>query len=378
MQSTKHIQQVMEPIFVPPENNVWMSRAVLMQQRSVKVDIVAEKGLVWVKVIARNAKALRHDMAGLEGEMDEDFQSDDSSEEDEEGGTLVADDAFEQLPIFKKAKEYLRSAEAHHVHFRAPKVVFAFMRLYKDQQDMFVERIMDRLRELGIVVYTGGNQDLRSTYIAELGSEHLLSDLTTSSLNLDVSTVLALLSEMAHAPCPPDQVEGEALRLQAEREREAPVLPVLKQLLKGKALYMVQSAFDRLRDIVQVVAGPREQARFRYLFRLDDDNPFDTSLWTLIDEELQINVLPDAVSDRFRQLLEPPPRKGKLNNGRKIRSKFSEFHAIIFGSGDTYRMTTITAIQWMKTALEDAGLTGIAIVSHEPRSLAEQKMHRYR
>ncbi|CDH60845.1 hypothetical protein RO3G_07583 [Lichtheimia corymbifera JMRC:FSU:9682] len=364
----------------PPDQKEWMPRAELMRNKTVKVDLVAESGLVWIKVIARNAKGLRFDMAGLEfddSDMFEEEDDDDDEELEEAMGSLHAgNEGFDQLPIFKKAQDYLASAQAHQIHFRTPIVIFAFMRL--QETDEFVGRILDHLRSMGIVVYTaGGESNLQTACQVALGEPVPLKSLTTSKLNLDVSTVLAVLSEMAHAPCQPDQVEGEALQIQARREMTSPELPVLKNLLVDKELYMVQSAFNRLENIVKVVGGPREQARFHYLFRnhLSIDQKYDPELWTQLPP-LSVHVIPDNTSDRFKQLLEPPSRKGKLNNGRKIRSRFSEFHAIIFGSGDAYRMTTITAIQWMDTALDDAGLTGTAIIAHEPRSLAEQKMKR--
>ncbi|ORY91396.1 hypothetical protein BCR43DRAFT_446537 [Syncephalastrum racemosum] len=345
-----------------------MSRAALMRNRSVKVDLVAEQGLAWIKVIARNAKALRHDMAGLEFGEDSDNEGglvydDDDKEEEDDDGELTAEDAFDQLPIFKKARDYLRSAEAHQVHFRAPRVVFAFKRLHPKETEN-VNQILDRLRDMGIVVYIQGRGTLLDAYGGPLAPEQ--GCLSTQKVNLDVSTVLALISEMSHHPCRPDQVEGEALQLQAEREATSAVLPVLHGLLHDKSLFMVQTAYDRLTKIVQVVGGDREKMRFRYLFERQGDSH---GL-----EKYHISVVPDAPSERFRRLLEPPPQKEKLNNGRKIRSRFSEFHAVIFGTGDTNRMTTVTAIQWMQTALTDAGLTGVAILCHEPRSLSEQKM----
>ncbi|KAG0178195.1 hypothetical protein DFQ28_004863, partial [Apophysomyces sp. BC1034] len=357
-----HIEEIMRPVGVPPSSGMWMTRAMMMRQRNIKVDLVANQGLVWIKVIARNAKALRHDLAGFEVEESE--EEEDESEDESDFAT--SGDGFEQLPIFKKAREYLRCAQAHQVHFRTPVVVFAFMRIRRNE-DVFVQRIMDRLEEMGVVVNLQG-EDLRSSYYHLADS----TDLTTNRLNLDVSSVLALISEMSHHVCRPDQVMGEPLQIQAAREAEAPALPMLRQIFHNKQLCIVQSAFDRLESIVNIVGGPNEKARFAYLFR-KEDMAFDQTLWTTMPS-MEIQVIPDATSERFRQLLDPPAQRAKLNNGRKISSRFSAFHAVIFGSGDQYQMTTVTAIQWMYTALTDAGVTGVAVVCHEPRSLAEQKM----
>ncbi|KAI7857723.1 hypothetical protein BDC45DRAFT_20683 [Circinella umbellata] len=389
---TRQMNEIMELKSVPPkEQEGWVPRATLMRRRqTVKVDLVSEQGRVWVKVIARNAKGLRFDMAGLEhfddDEDDEEFMESDSDEEELQQqpkgeGIISGEDPFDDLPIFKKAKQYLRSASQHQVHFQTPIVIFAFMRLQPEGQDEYVERILQRLRDLGIVVHVGSTGLLDSYYATHPHPQDEYQ-ITTSSLNLDVSTALALISEMSHHPCLPDQVLGEALQIQARREQEAPALPILVSIIRDKQLFMVQSAYNRLLQIVNVVGGTKEKARFRQLFNQEE---YEASFWTSIMEQeqgknknllssLKIQVLPDKPSERFRGLLEPPVQKNVLNNGRKIRSRFSEFHAVIFGSGDSYRMTTITAIQWMQQALLDASLASTAIVSHEPRSLSEQKM----
>ncbi|KAI8364043.1 hypothetical protein EDC96DRAFT_511714 [Choanephora cucurbitarum] len=347
----------------PLDNTKWMPRAAMIKHHHVKVDIVSENGLVWIKVIARNAKAFRHEVMG--------FEWDSSSESEDEDDTRASANDFDNLPIFKKARDYLRTAKAHHVQFQTPIVVFAFMRI---QPDIFVQKIMDRLTEMGIVVHLQPGE-LRASYLPYLHVDDI-DHIATSSLNIDVSSALAILSELSHRVCPADQVSAMPLKIQAEREAKVPCLPQIVPYVSHRRLCMIQSAFERLQEIVEVVGGPNEKARFQYLFRhhFGLDLSFDPDLWTILPS-LSIDIIPDASSEAFSKLLEPPADfRSKLNNGRKIRTRFSEFHAKIFGSGDHYQMTTLTAIQWMETALRDAGLQGQFLVSHEPRSLAERKM----
>ncbi|KAL9556093.1 hypothetical protein PS6_002497 [Mucor atramentarius] len=373
--------EVMRLVSAPAENNnQWMSRAAMIRNHSVKVDIVTGNGLVWIKVIARNAKAFRHELMGLEWDdssssSDEDEDDEDSYDNDCKQSSLASSGDFDSLPIFKKAREYLKTAQAHHVQFHTPIVVFAFMRI-RPEEDMFVQRIMDRLTEIGIVVYMQDpNNTLQSSYLPLLKNVGDLDHLTTPSINLDVSSVLAILSELSHHVCLPEQVSAIPIQVQAEREALVPALPQILPYITGKKLFIIQTAYDRLEDIVHVVGGPNETARFNYLFRkhLGLDLEFDQDLWTVLPS-LSVEIIPDASSEAFVKLLDPPSQKSKLNNGRKIRTRFSDFHAKIFGSGDHYKMTTLTSIQWMETALKDAGMQGVLLVSHEPRSLAEKKM----
>lgn len=370
----KRRNEVMRLFSVPAMNNVWMSRAAMIKNKSVKVDIVAESGLVWVKVIARNAKAFRHELMGLEWE--DDSSSDEDSDE-EEGGPAAATGDFDSLPIFKKAREYLKTAQAHHVQFRSPIVVFAFMRI-QPEEDVFVQRIMDKLTEIGIVVHLQGSPShtLQSSYLPLLKNVGDLDHITTSSLNMDVSSILAIISELSHHVCLPKEVSAIPLQVQAEREAQFPALPQILPYITGKKLFIIRSAYDRVEDIVNVVGGPNEKARFQYLFRKHlglQDLEFDHKLWTILPS-LFVELMDDKSSESFTKLLDPPLQKSKLNNGRKIRTRFLESHAKLFGSGDYYKMTTMTAIQWMETALKDAGLQGSFLVCHEPRSLAEKKM----
>lgn len=368
----KRKNKVMSQMSAPlAEKSTWMNRAAMTRNRSAKVDIIAENGLVWIKVIARNAKAFRHELMGLEWNDDSDTESE-SESDSEQVNSVEAD--FDSLPIFKKAREYLKTAQAHHVQFHTPIVVFAFMRISPDE-DIFVQRIMNKLTEIGIIVHLQQPSSIHSTYMPLLKDIDDIDHISTRSINLDVSSSLAILSELSHHVCLPDQVSAMPLKIQAERELKVPALPQIIPYVTGKKLYMIQSAYDRLEEIVNVVGGPNEKARFEYLFRKDDDIPFDPVLWTCLPS-LSVQIMPDASSESVSRLLDPPfQNKSKLNNGRKIRTKFSDFHARIFGSGDHYKMTTLSAIQWMETALKDAGVQGTFIVSHEPRSLAEKKMN---
>lgn len=332
----------------------------------VKVDVVAENGLVWIRVNARNAKGLRHDIAGLEE------SSSGSSEEDEHEGAIGGDN----LPLFRKAKALMASAERHLVHFQKPMVVYAFMRISTGDDPYVDEQIIDKLPNLGIVVYVKSDKALSEVYRQALNNSHQEIQVITDKLNLDVSTVMAVISEMVHRKgITPSMVRGDALELQATHEMSHPLLPELATILDKKQLFVTQAAMDKLNTIVPVVGGPKEIARFEYM--LGKNNKVD--LWINYPADtsyLRLTIMEDKPTARFLELLQPPSGKPykRINNGRRIRSKFNAFHVNVFGTGDHNRMTTVTSISWMRRALADAGLLGVAIVEHEPRSLAEQKM----
>ncbi|KAI8062395.1 hypothetical protein BC940DRAFT_119934 [Gongronella butleri] len=413
MMQVSPLTELMRSVGVPPKDGSWIGQAAMLRQHSVKVDLVAEHERVWIKIIARNAKAFRHEMAGLElwGDDDSDKENDetgllgddddsssnsDSSDNEEDGhrhGLRAAKTpSMEDLPIFKRARHYLRAAHAHRVHFKEPIVMFAFLRIRRDE-DPFVQRIMPKLEEMGICVYMQGDPGgIQGAYKAPIQRIFPLDDTrsTTPHLNLDVSTVLAMISELSHHVCSPDHIQGEPLKNQAIAEASAPVLAPLARILQGKKLFMTQCAFERLRDIMSLVAGPRERQRYQQLFPNPGQKIYNTTdtrdapikglddnddMWTRLGHPPTITIIPNDPTPRFLGLLEGAGNSKYVNSGRKIRTRFTDYHATIFGTGDKLQMTTVTAIQWMDHALTKAGITDTLLVVHDARSLAEEKMN---
>ena len=65
--------------------------------------------------------------------------------------------------------------------------------------------------------------------------DSLRVDLSETTVNLDVSTLIAWVSEITHR-CPRDHLENKFLNQQAHDEMRAPVLPVLMEVTKGESI----------------------------------------------------------------------------------------------------------------------------------------------
>ncbi|RUP43491.1 hypothetical protein BC936DRAFT_137089 [Jimgerdemannia flammicorona] len=363
---------------------------------SVKVDVIADGGMRWYKVNARNVRALRHDLAGFEdsdsepSDSDSDFGSNSVSTLGAPDSDLVDTFSLAGLPVLQQARNFLAAAQQHEVHFRVPAITFRFSGISRNEDAFVDEHIIHRLESMGIRV------QMRHEFTApDPSSPTSATSNLTPSLNLDLTTLIALVSQLSHTrnPQPTLFSDRESLRTQAAQELIRPILPSFHALFHNRTLYTTESARQKLMSVVAIVGGPQERRRAEFLFRASESGPAftqqDRDLWLLYPPPLpRVEVMPDAPSDRFRDLLlrRTNPRPAGSNRPshptsansqtppRAIRAKFNAFHFDVFGTGDAKRMTTVTAITWIGRSLSDAGVTGVAIATHEPRSLAEQKM----
>ena len=78
--------------------------------------------------------------------------------------------------------------------------------------------------------------------------------------NLDVSTLLSLVSNLTNG-CGTFKYSSKVLNDHAIQEKENPVLPVLKMFLKEKKLIACETAISSFNEIVKIIAGPEEKKR---------------------------------------------------------------------------------------------------------------------
>ncbi|KAJ9598471.1 hypothetical protein L9F63_010867 [Diploptera punctata] len=293
--------------------------------KRICVDIVSQDGQCWVKVIARNPKALSQLSTG-EGE-------------------------FGQRSILDHAREYLECACQHPHHFRKPKVgdtsvVFEFA--------CGIEKLLaDRLETLGITV-CGDRLDIIESLSpepqGESDDEDSYTSMTTNSqfedlggsehkLNLDVTAMLAYVSNLTNGGNY-FEFKEPILTQQAEWERARPVKPTLDKLFKGKCLVCCESAMKDFKSIVSTLGGPDEVRRANELISC-------------------ITVVPNMISERAQR---------KLRLGGKIKQR----SMIVFSTGDAMRAVTVTANEGFVRAARNQGVE-FAVFIHESRALTEGK-----
>lgn len=110
--------------------------------------------------------------------------------------------------------------------------------------------------------------DLQSMNTSALSTEIKL-------LNLDVSTLLAYVTNMANGHSHYAYREP-LLTQQAEMEKKRPIQPILENLFRDKELIVCRTAYDNFMSIIDVIGGPQETQRAHELLkktRIVDDIP---------------------------------------------------------------------------------------------------------
>ncbi|XP_061185667.1 UPF0415 protein C7orf25 homolog [Saccostrea echinata] len=358
------------------------------------VDVVANQGHTWVKVIARKAQALHLIWAGR--------------------------GQFGERDLVRQAKDYLRCAAHHPVNFQKPKVHFAFYNQVTIQMAACLEKLGvsvsgDRVpvdegtaNQINMACLSSDedsedepcpdndisgdddsdvNQDDFSSHTEgrfegdrfSIGpSADLNCDITTSTsrlskndtlfsemnlidslisclprfdclthcakgndsekVNLDITTLITLVSSVTHGGCQFEFPE-KILAQQATEERQEPVLPKLRTFLQGKTMYVCRTALEDFQSILDTLGGQKEKERAKELLS-------------------RVTIVDDDPSDRTTQM----PYSLKI----KERSK------VIFGTGDKLQAVTVTANSSFVRAAQHQGVS-YAVHLHPSRALTEEK-----
>ncbi len=234
------------------------------QNNVLTIDVVYDYGYTWMKVIARSPQALH---LKVFCEYNED--------------------------IIKQAEQYRATAEFNMCNYKTPKVLFNFTNgitqdLYNKLEKLVflngpivpVDEVLAEKLRIQQENDLSSSEEVEEEIETELGEEvddgdekiDLDLDLKKLNLenkpygnltkvNLDVSTMLALISDMSNGNYN-YEFDKEYLNQQADWERRSNLVPVIEEFLKGKELFMCQTAYDSLVNIVYTVGGKNERIRF--------------------------------------------------------------------------------------------------------------------
>uniref|UniRef100_A0A0C9RRS7 CG025_1 protein n=1 Tax=Fopius arisanus TaxID=64838 RepID=A0A0C9RRS7_9HYME len=221
--SSKNPAEVLKPFKFPDS------------ETRLTIDIICDGGATWIKVIARNARAL----------------------------TLISlgNGGYGQKSILDHAKSHLKCATLHPHHYKPPNIIFYFAygietTLYSQLEKLGVF-IEGDLIEREDICPGGGTREnpeagassapksenarTKNLIVASSPSPQFeispllqpaVSSTVTVSLNLDVSTLLAYVSNMTNGHAKFRYLE-DLLTLQAEWERSRPLKPFLHKLFHG-------------------------------------------------------------------------------------------------------------------------------------------------
>lgn len=344
----------------------------------IVVDVVADEGRKWIKVIMRNPKALHL--------------------------AFVTRGRGASKPLDEVGEDFLMCAEQNQVFYSSPKVEFWFRNgvsegLAKCLEDSGVlvkgTRIPDD--ELGLPDYSvpdtdtdTDSEDCSTEDYSEESEDDSCSDINFSDsrtiensldlkecssptrniskgsdessasydanchcennsirssnkeveiVNLDVTAMIAYVSATSngHANL---RFQDKFLSEQAEWERKNPVKEVLNTYFEGREMMACQEAVDHFTEIVRIIGGEGEKIRAKELVS-------------------RLTIVPGQ--DTFQE---------KVKLGGKVRL----LSRIIFGTSEAHRAVTVTSNRHFVRSVENQGIRP-AVFFHEPRALTEQKQN---
>lgn len=333
LQSTSQAVAVLQPFNVVNEG----------RERKVTVDIVADQGLRWIKVVARNPKSL-------------DQNSDGAGQ-------------FGQRTLMDQVREFVRGSRQNRKLFQVPLVNFIFRHGVSDVLARQLERKGVRVTgtilprdpsdsRVGTVeesdsdsseseedddeesVETGSSSGDELS-LASNSARALSSDagFNPNTLNLDITAMIAYVSALTngHAHY---KFKEKILTEQAKWERARPARVHLDQIFGDKSLICCQSAMTDFQTIIGTLGGPGERARTQTFLA-------------------RVSIVPDQMTDRVKVL--------------DVSGKIKERSQAIFGTGDRLRVATVSANSGFVRAAKGQGVD-LAVILHESRALTEDKM----
>ncbi|CAP24191.1 Protein CBG02301 [Caenorhabditis briggsae] len=163
-----------------------------------------------------------------------------------------------------------------------------------------------------------------------------------STINLDISAVMLLVSNMCEPPGAEFRFKEEMINKHVQSERHTPAKAGLLEKLKGNRLIMSRMAIERVSEIVNTVGGPNERARFVELMKT-------------------VESIPDQESDEVG-------RVAKLSDIKGISSITKR----VFSCAEMTNTTTVTANHKFLTHAKAKNIF-FNVIEIPPRPLTEQK-----
>ena len=267
--------------------------------KGVIVDVVADMGLLWIKIVTIGERKLLFDIAkeGWDEIWDEsDSEASNDTEtapnpsrlngsgvSDSTAGSVQTNQTDSGLPLVKMVKDIVSVTRTTKIRYRHPELLVYFPNFEENKLSAPVAKVIAMLRATGATIHCGtGDIELanlpslpqQNSDSFELMLPRTLPDLTPV-LNIDCTILLALISDLSHLHLDEHDAHNEPLKRQLAGERARPLLPeILYPALAGRKLITSDLAAQRMWEIVNTLGTPGEKARADILFQ---QGPFASS-----------------------------------------------------------------------------------------------------
>ncbi|THY00975.1 hypothetical protein D6D01_10390 [Aureobasidium pullulans] len=339
------------------------------KQNSALVDVVAGDGLSWIKVSLLTNNRLLFDKAKLgweDGSSSEEEEEDEVGEEQGKKEDQLENGGDEDdVPLVKMTKDLVRAAKEVKIRTRSPKITLVLPKIKEGEVDA-IDKILDQLRKLGVQLITSSSAFFPIDF--EKVMPHLLTDpfeAFTSTLNIDCTILLALVSDFSHCSVEAEPWFHRALKRQVEIEDEENLLPnLLYPALADRELVCTDEAAKRMREIVDTIGTEGEKERTKWFMGDIDAIPEDvrgklTQLSRFpVPESLRLPIktqTPDSISEPTTTTTSPnsTPSTSLPPSASKVSSQLTSINQSVFLHGWSQNITTITSNRTVVKQIEN-------------------------
>ncbi|THY19542.1 hypothetical protein D6D00_07671 [Aureobasidium pullulans] len=331
------------------------------KQNSALVDVVAGDGLSWIKVSLLTNNRLLFDKAKLgweDGSSSEEEENEDGEERGKKEDKLEDGGDEDDVPLVKMTKDLVRAAREVKIRTRSPKITLALPKIKECEVDA-IDKILDQLRKLGVQLITSSSAF--SPIDFEQVMPHLLTDpfeAFTSTLNIDCTILLALVSDFSHCSVEAEPWFHRALKRQVEIEDEENLLlNLLYPALADRELVCTDEAAKRMREIVDTIGTEGEKERTKWFMgdinaTLEDARGKLTQLSRFpVPESLRLPIkaqTPDVISNPTTTTTTTIPPSAS-----KVSSQLTSINQSVFLHGWSQNITTITSNRTVVKQIEN-------------------------
>lgn len=236
------------------------------------IDAVVENGTEWVKVSVVTEKKLIYQMA------QEGWNPDDSTDEESD----ASDGENTGIGIVKTASQLVKAARSNRCNTRIPRVRLVLPSLTEGRIEA-IDKLLNRIRCMGVSKRQEGNVEILvdcsnskflETPIPPLGKAFANMfrdtnlDRLTPTVNLELTILLSLASDIAHAVVEPKEWYSMQTLSHLEDEKHAPGerLQVVYSALRGRRLECTYEVAREFCNIVDDLGTDTTKARAAIMF----------------------------------------------------------------------------------------------------------------
>jgi hypothetical protein len=280
---------------------------------------------------------------------------------DDDSSTSFQPDRWSYISIVRQCVDMRDASAANPVWADgSTRLILRLTRLCKAEQDHRIQSVYRHLRTLGVDLMFG---DLTESGTQRIAQSKVYPDSTpipSANLNLDLSMLVALISDISHSPLPRTHIEAEtrfqpvrrvwkrktsridghiledraaqqeelgaeehsrALIIQLQQEMQSALVPDLIDTIASACddrglspleirFWTTREAMERCLAIAMKIAGPREMARAYCLFK----NPIGSSDTKTFWSESRHRVLDGPLKDLHVRIIEDEPNLAKCKS----------------------------------------------------------------